>query len=108
MSLRYKDISYSLFQRKRRKTRKHPCRAGWGRLRDCPDTLTTKEIERLIETKRRWIYRQLAEWADLNATRVKREFVNGEGFLYPRAVIPAKNGSGPGKAPFVKGRVFLP
>lgn len=40
------------------------------------------QIEQLIESKRCWIYRHVAEWRDLNATRVKREYVNGEGFLY--------------------------
>jgi hypothetical protein len=35
-----------------------------------------------VERKRLWIYRSLAEWRDLNATRVLREFRNGEGFLY--------------------------
>ena len=29
-----------------------------------------------------WIYRNLAEWRDLNATAVVREWVNGETFLY--------------------------
>ena len=29
-----------------------------------------------------WIYRNLAEWKDLNATTVAREWVNGETFLY--------------------------
>jgi predicted metal-dependent hydrolase len=29
-----------------------------------------------------WIYKNLAEWRDLNATRVLREYKNGEGFLY--------------------------
>jgi len=29
-----------------------------------------------------WIYRNLAEWHDLNATAVVREWVNGETFLY--------------------------
>ena len=28
------------------------------------------------------MYRNLAEWRDLNATRVVREWVDGEGFLY--------------------------
>jgi predicted metal-dependent hydrolase len=29
-----------------------------------------------------WIYRNLADWRDLNATRVVREWVNGEAFPY--------------------------
>ena len=34
------------------------------------------------KSKRYWIYKNLAEWRDLNATRVLREYRNGEGFLY--------------------------
>lgn len=30
----------------------------------------------------KWIYRNQAQWHDLNATKVQREYVNGEGFLY--------------------------
>lgn len=36
----------------------------------------------MVESKRYWIYKNLAEWRDLNATRVLREYKNGEGFLY--------------------------
>lgn len=36
----------------------------------------------MVEAKRYWIYKNLAEWRDLNATRVLREYRNGEGFLY--------------------------
>ena len=41
-----------------------------------------EKIEQILEAKRSWIYRNLAEWEDLNRTRVEREFVNGEGFPY--------------------------
>lgn len=40
------------------------------------------QIARIVESKHYWIYRSLAEWRDLNATRVLREYKNGEGFLY--------------------------
>jgi predicted metal-dependent hydrolase len=36
----------------------------------------------VLEDKRRWIYKNLAERHDLNATRIERQFVHGEGFLY--------------------------
>ena len=36
----------------------------------------------MVESKRLWIYRNLAEWRDLNASSVAREWVNGETFLY--------------------------
>jgi predicted metal-dependent hydrolase len=47
-----------------------------------PETLPDERIEDIIESKRYWIYKNLAEWRDLNATRVLREYQNGEGFLY--------------------------
>lgn len=47
-----------------------------------PRTLTEPEIHRLLETKRKWTYRNLGEWQDMNATRIRRQFVSGEGFLY--------------------------
>lgn len=36
----------------------------------------------LVESRLYWIFQSLAEWRDLNATRVLREYRNGEGFLY--------------------------
>ena len=62
----YKDITYTL-TKSNRKT------ASIYIERDCqvsvlvPETLTDVEVNRLIETKRRWIYRNLAEWQDTNA-----------------------------------------
>jgi len=47
-----------------------------------PKSLPDEKIEDIIESKRLWIYKALAEWRDLNATRVIREYRNGEGFLY--------------------------
>lgn len=47
-----------------------------------PDHLTEEQADAVVEHKRLWIYRNLAEWRDLNAERVVREWVNGEGFLY--------------------------
>jgi hypothetical protein len=47
-----------------------------------PETVSDERIEDIIEAKRYWIYRTLAEWRDLNAARVLREYRSGEGFLY--------------------------
>ncbi len=47
-----------------------------------PESAPDERIEDMIEAKRLWIYKNLAEWRDLNATRVLREYRNGEGFLY--------------------------
>lgn len=47
-----------------------------------PARLTPEQVDEAVLSRRRWIYRNLAEWRDLNATRVVREWVNGESFLY--------------------------
>ncbi len=47
-----------------------------------PETIPDERIEDLVEAKRFWIYKNLAEWRDLNATKVLREYKSGEGFLY--------------------------
>lgn len=47
-----------------------------------PAELPDEHIEDIIQSKQYWIYKMLAEWRDLNATRVLREYRNGEGFLY--------------------------
>jgi len=47
-----------------------------------PEHVPDERIEDIVEARRLWIYKNLAEWRDLNATRVLREYRNGEGFLY--------------------------
>lgn len=47
-----------------------------------PRRLTPEQVDETVFSKRMWIYRNLDEWRDLNATRVAREWVNGESFLY--------------------------
>lgn len=47
-----------------------------------PRRMTPEQVDAIVLSKRMWIYRNLAEWRDLNATRVVREWVNGESFLY--------------------------
>ncbi|MGB5835197.1 MAG: SprT family zinc-dependent metalloprotease [Thiohalocapsa sp.] len=47
-----------------------------------PEGYTPEQVDAVIQSKRLWIYRNLAEWKDLNASAVVREWVNGETFLY--------------------------
>lgn len=47
-----------------------------------PEWADDDQIASIVESKHYWIYQGLAEWRDLNATRVLRQFKNGEGFLY--------------------------
>ena len=78
----YRDIQYTLTRSSRSKTASiYIERDGSVSVR-VPDHLTDSEVEAIIEGKRYWIYKHLAEWRELTAAQVEREYVNGEGFLY--------------------------
>jgi len=77
----YKDITYSLTTSDRKTLSIYIERDGQVSVL-APQDFSQQQIEDVLEQKRGWIYKSLAEWEDLNATRVQREYVNGEGFLY--------------------------
>lgn len=76
----YKDITYALATSNRKTLSIYIERDGQISVL-APQDFTHEKIEEVLEQKRGWIYKSLAEWEDLNSTRVKREYVNGEGFL---------------------------
>ncbi len=79
---RVRDIEYQLLRSGERRTADIVIeRNGLISVR-APAHLSEEQADAVVERKRLWIYRNLAEWRDLNATRVVREWVNGEGFLY--------------------------
>lgn len=47
-----------------------------------PEWADDAQIGSIVADKSYWIYKNLAEWRDLNATRVLREYKSGEGFLF--------------------------
>lgn len=47
-----------------------------------PITATDETIENAVKAKEYQIYTKLAKWKELNQGKVKREFVNGQSFLY--------------------------
>lgn len=47
-----------------------------------PEWADDDQVANIVESKHYWIYKGLAEWRDLNATRLLWEYKNGEGFLY--------------------------
>jgi predicted metal-dependent hydrolase len=77
----YKDIEYSLY-RSTRKTASILVERDGSVSIYAPSCLEDQLIEETIEKKRYWIYKQLAEWEELNLPRRKREFVDGESFPY--------------------------
>lgn len=77
----YLDIDYELKKSTRKTTSIYIERDGTISVL-APEPYDINKIEDILDSKRSWIYRNLAEWEDLNRTRVEREFVNGEGFPY--------------------------
>ena len=77
----YKDIEYTLKQSDRKTTSIYIERDGAVSVL-APMPFDTDKVEAVLEKKRSWIYKNLAEWEDLNRTRVQRQYVNGESFLY--------------------------
>jgi predicted metal-dependent hydrolase len=80
-ALRDSDISYGIV-RSRRATADIVVERDGHVIVRAPGELPDERIEHIVQSKRYWIYKTLAEWRDLNATRVLREYRNGEGFLY--------------------------
>jgi len=78
---RGKEIAYEIV-RSRRKTADIVIERDGRVLVRAPRTIPDERIDDMVEAKRCWIFKNLAEWRDLNATRVLREYRNGEGFLY--------------------------
>ena len=47
-----------------------------------PEDITEAELAQVIKSKEYQIHRNIALWEQLNSTRVNREYVNGQSFLY--------------------------
>ena len=67
----FKDIEYTLKRSDRKTASIYIERDGQVSVL-VPKGLSKARIEELLESKRKWIYRNQAEWHDLNATRVQR------------------------------------
>jgi predicted metal-dependent hydrolase len=79
---RIKDIQYRLLPGTARQTTDIVIeRDGCITVRS-PARMSPEQVDQTVLSRRLWIYRNLAEWRDLNSTRVVREWVNGESFLY--------------------------
>jgi predicted metal-dependent hydrolase len=77
----YQDIQYEVRHTSRKTASIYIERDGTVSLR-VPKGTSDLRVEKILESRRKWIYKSLAEWRLLNASRVQRQYVNGEGFLY--------------------------
>lgn len=82
MERQVRDISYTLLPGTDRNTTDIVIERNGQIVVRPPRSLTSEKVDAVVEAKRLWIYRNLAEWRDLNAAAVAREWVNGETFLY--------------------------
>lgn len=76
------DIDYSVVRSGNRRTADIVVERDGQIMVRLPERLPDHAVDQIIEQKRYWIYKSLAEWRDLNSARVLREFRSGEGFLY--------------------------
>lgn len=77
-----RDIQYQLLPGSERRTTDIVIERN-GRITVRPPLrMAPEQVDATVLSKRLWIYRNLAEWQDLNAARITREWVNGESFLY--------------------------
>ena len=77
----HRDFTYEVV-RSRRKTADIVLERDGSLVVRIPRELPTEQVDQILAAKRLWIHRNLAEWRELNAARITREFRNGEGFLY--------------------------
>lgn len=77
-----RDIVYRLLPGSDRKTTDIVIERNGEICVRAPRRMTPAQVDDTVFSKRMWIYRNLAEWRDLNAARVAHEWVSGESFLY--------------------------
>jgi len=77
-----RDIEYQLLPGLDRRTTDIVIERNGAITARLPLRMTPEQVDDTVFSKRMWIYRNLAEWRDLNAMRMIREWVSGESFLY--------------------------
>ena len=82
MTRRVGDIEYQLLPGNQRRTTDIVIERDGRVVVRPPAQYKPEQVDAVVASKRLWIYRNLAEWKDLNAAAVAREWVNGETFLY--------------------------
>lgn len=82
MPRQVEDIQYELLPGSSRKTTDIVIERDGKVVVRPPVHYTPEQVDDVVASKRLWIYRNLAEWKDLNTTAVTREWVSGETFLY--------------------------
>jgi len=77
----YKNMNFRLAKSERKTLSIYVERDGSLTVR-APKDITDDKLGEILDRKRHWIHKSIAELEELNKTKVLRQFVNGEGFLY--------------------------
>lgn len=81
MMCAFKDLDFRLEKSNRKTLSIYVERDGSLTIR-APNNISNEELGKIIERKSQWIHKSKNELKELNRSRVQRQFVNGEGFLY--------------------------
>jgi len=79
--MQFSGLSIEVIRCKRKTVSIHIERNGTVSAR-IPENISEEEILKVFQSKEYQIHKNLAEWSQLNQTKVVREYVNGQSFLY--------------------------
>lgn len=80
--LRVDDLDFELRRSLRRKTMEITVDRGGELVMSAPEGVDEEMLRAFVQEKRYWIYKKLAEKAQRQRPIPRKEFVDGEGFLY--------------------------
>ena len=79
--MKLSELEIELIRSKRKTVSIHVERDGSVSAR-IPETISEEEILKVLKSKEYQIHKNLAQWSQLNQTKVERNYVNGQSFLY--------------------------
>lgn len=75
------ELEIELIRSKRKTVSIHVERDGSVSAR-IPETISEEEILKVLQSKEYQIHKNLAQWSQLNQSKIEREYINGQSFLY--------------------------
>jgi len=75
------DLTYKLVRSERKTMSIYVERDGSVLVR-APKRIPRKQIDAIMNQKKFWVYKSIAEFQELNGSRVRRQIADGEGFLF--------------------------
>ena len=82
MELQVDDLTFEVRHSKRRKTLEIIVDREGDLVIAAPKGAEDQQLKDFVQEKKFWIYQKLAEKAELQKPQPRKEYVNGEGFLY--------------------------